>query len=159
MSDTKIPGYHSVSRERSYDQRAKALIAFNTTEQAGKDRDEALQAAWEAMLDSAPPTTAAEPVARVFSMLALVQGETEKLHVELIRKVPAGTQLYATPQLDRVAELEAKIERLREALESIGSFQPKPASEDTPGLEEWNRAGEYAAGIAISALAAARGSS
>ncbi|MFT0167540.1 hypothetical protein ACLKMY_00730 [Paraburkholderia mimosarum] len=37
--------------ERSYDMRAKALIAFNTAEQAGKDRDDALDAAWRAMLD------------------------------------------------------------------------------------------------------------
>lgn len=48
-------GWVLVPRERSYDQRAKALIAFNTTEaRKGCDRDDALQAAWEAMLAAAP---------------------------------------------------------------------------------------------------------
>jgi len=47
-------GWKLVPRDRSYDMRAKAIIAFNTAEQAGKDRDDALDAAYQAMLDSAP---------------------------------------------------------------------------------------------------------
>ncbi|WP_208449120.1 hypothetical protein [Burkholderia anthina] len=47
-------GYALVPIERSYDMRAKALIAFNTTEQGGKDRDDALDAAYRAELAAAP---------------------------------------------------------------------------------------------------------
>lgn len=61
--------------------------------------------------------------------------------------------------LGLLAEERAKAELMRKALESIGSFRPKPASEDVAGWEEWNRAGEYAAGIATSALTAVRGAS
>ncbi|OXJ20302.1 hypothetical protein CFB39_10210 [Burkholderia sp. AU6039] len=49
-------GYALVPIERSYEMRAKALIAFNTTEHAGKDRDDALDAA------AAPPAPASAPV-------------------------------------------------------------------------------------------------
>lgn len=52
-------GWKVVPVERSYDQRAKALIAFNTTEaKKGCDRDDALQAAWEATLAAAPQAPA-----------------------------------------------------------------------------------------------------
>lgn len=46
-------GWKMVPVERSYDQRAKALIAFNRAEKDGKDRDDALQAAWDASLTAA----------------------------------------------------------------------------------------------------------
>lgn len=56
-------GWVLVPVERSYDQRANALIAFNTTEGTkGKDRDDALQAAWDATLAAAPKEAKAEPV-------------------------------------------------------------------------------------------------
>ncbi|MBN3851953.1 hypothetical protein G3N59_01045 [Paraburkholderia sp. Ac-20340] len=47
-------GLARVLVERSYDMRAKAIIAFNTAEQSGKDRDDALDAAWHAMLNASP---------------------------------------------------------------------------------------------------------
>ncbi|WP_192903321.1 hypothetical protein [Burkholderia thailandensis] len=47
-------GFAIVPIERSYDMRVKALIAFNTTEHAGKDRDDALNAAHRATIDFAP---------------------------------------------------------------------------------------------------------
>ncbi|RRA01875.1 hypothetical protein [Burkholderia cepacia] len=53
-------GYALVPIERSYDMRAKALIAFNTTEQAGKDRDDALDAAYRAELAAAPQPAQAD---------------------------------------------------------------------------------------------------
>jgi len=41
--------------ERNYDQRSASIIAFNTTAVIkGKDRDDSLQAAWEAQLAAAP---------------------------------------------------------------------------------------------------------
>ncbi|MBN3822295.1 hypothetical protein G3O00_01510 [Burkholderia sp. Ac-20384] len=51
-------GYALVPIERSYGMRAKALIAFNATEKAGQDRDDALDAAHRAMIDAAPPPPA-----------------------------------------------------------------------------------------------------
>jgi hypothetical protein len=54
-------GWQSVLVERSYDMRAKALIAFNTAEQSGKDRDDALDAAWQAMLAASPDAASGEP--------------------------------------------------------------------------------------------------
>jgi hypothetical protein len=58
-------GWKLTMVERSYDMRAKAIIAFNTAEQSGKDRDDALDAAWQAMLAASPaaPVQSAEPVA------------------------------------------------------------------------------------------------
>ncbi|MGI0509095.1 hypothetical protein ABY44_39365 [Burkholderia sp. ZZQ-2] len=53
-------GYALVPIDRSYDMRAKALIAFNTTEQAGKDRDDALDAAYRAELAAAPQPAQAD---------------------------------------------------------------------------------------------------
>lgn len=47
-------GWKLVLVERNYDQRVKALIAFNQAEHSGKDRDDALQAAWVAMLQDSP---------------------------------------------------------------------------------------------------------
>jgi hypothetical protein len=44
------PGYVLVQKERSYDMRVQALLHFNTAEQNGKDRDDALEAAWVAQL-------------------------------------------------------------------------------------------------------------
>lgn len=58
-------GWKLVQSDRSYDQRTKAIIAFNQAEKAGKDRDDALQAAWDAMLAASPSalpdTGAGEP--------------------------------------------------------------------------------------------------
>ncbi|MEB4632207.1 hypothetical protein [Burkholderia contaminans] len=56
-------GYALVQIQRSYDMRMKALIAFNTTEQAGKDRDDALDAAHRATLEAAPRHPATFPSA------------------------------------------------------------------------------------------------
>lgn len=47
VSTEPLPAFYRVRRERSYDQRAKALIAFNTC--AG-DLDDKLDAAWAAAL-------------------------------------------------------------------------------------------------------------
>jgi hypothetical protein len=43
-----------VPLERTYDMRARAIIAFNQAEHDGKDRDDALDAAWKAMLAATP---------------------------------------------------------------------------------------------------------
>lgn len=51
-------GWQLALIDRSYDMRAKAIIAFNTAEQSGKDRDDALDAAWQAMLAAAPAAPA-----------------------------------------------------------------------------------------------------
>ncbi|OXI29615.1 hypothetical protein CFB84_43505 [Burkholderia aenigmatica] len=56
-------GYALVPIERSYDMRSKALIAFNTTEHAGKDRDDALEAAHRATIAAAPQPSATSPSA------------------------------------------------------------------------------------------------
>jgi len=56
-------GYALVPIQRSYDMRTKALIAFNTTEQARKDRDDALDAAHRAMIEAAPRYPATSPSA------------------------------------------------------------------------------------------------
>ncbi|WP_156443572.1 hypothetical protein [Burkholderia sp. MSMB1835] len=56
-------GYALVPIQRSYDMRAKALIAFNTTEQAGKDRDDALDAAHRAAIEAATRHPATSPSA------------------------------------------------------------------------------------------------
>lgn len=56
-------GWKLVPIERSYKMRAKALIAFNTTEKETNDRDDALDAAHRAMLDAAPAAPAAPVVA------------------------------------------------------------------------------------------------
>ncbi|WP_208452170.1 hypothetical protein [Burkholderia gladioli] len=53
-------GWKLVPIERSYNMRAKALIAFNTTEKKTNDRDDALDAAHRAMLDAAPAAPVAE---------------------------------------------------------------------------------------------------
>lgn len=47
-------GWKLVPIERSYDMRVKAIMAFNMAEQSGKDRDDALDAAYRAMLAAAP---------------------------------------------------------------------------------------------------------
>ncbi|KWI50301.1 hypothetical protein WT72_24330 [Burkholderia pseudomultivorans] len=57
-------GWKLVPIERSYEMRAKALIAFNTTEKAGGDRDDALDAAYRAELASAPQPAQADASAR-----------------------------------------------------------------------------------------------
>lgn len=54
-------GWKLVPIERSYDMRIKALIAFNTTEKETNDRDDALDAAYRAMLDAAPAAPVADP--------------------------------------------------------------------------------------------------
>lgn len=46
-------GQALVPIERSYDMRVKALIAFNAAEKAGNDRDDALDAAYQAMIAAA----------------------------------------------------------------------------------------------------------
>jgi hypothetical protein len=51
-------GWKLAMVERSYDMRVKAIIAFNTAEQSGKDRDDALDAAWQAMLAASPTAPA-----------------------------------------------------------------------------------------------------
>lgn len=51
-------GYALVPIERSYDMRTKALIAFNTAEHTGKDRDDALDTAHRATIAAAPPPPA-----------------------------------------------------------------------------------------------------
>lgn len=45
------PGYKLVPLNRSYDMRVQALLAFNSSK---GDRDDALQDAWQAMLNAAP---------------------------------------------------------------------------------------------------------
>jgi hypothetical protein len=45
--------------ERSYDVRARMLIAFNTRKQEGGDNDDALEAAHKALLSFSPPPTLA----------------------------------------------------------------------------------------------------
>lgn len=45
-----------------------------------------------------------EPVAKVFSMFPVVPGGAEKLHVTLLKQVPAGTKLYAAPQPNAAAD-------------------------------------------------------
>ncbi|QPB08724.1 hypothetical protein CPT_Magia_042 [Burkholderia phage Magia] len=53
-------GYVLVPIERSYDMRVKAVLAFNHAEKDGKDRDDALDAAYQATLAAAlqPPAQA-----------------------------------------------------------------------------------------------------
>ena len=46
----------SSASKHAYDVRVKTLIAFNKAEQAGKDREDALDAAFRAMLTSEPET-------------------------------------------------------------------------------------------------------
>lgn len=58
MTTTLPAGWKPVLVDRSYDMRVKALIAFNTAEQAGKDRDDALNAAFLAMIEASPPPPA-----------------------------------------------------------------------------------------------------
>jgi len=40
--------------ERTYDMRVAAILAFNTAVGAGRDHDDALDAAWNAMLKARP---------------------------------------------------------------------------------------------------------
>lgn len=53
MTD-KDNAWKFVPLERSYDMRARAILAFNTATANGADRDDALQAAWEAEYHAAP---------------------------------------------------------------------------------------------------------
>ncbi|MCA3190955.1 hypothetical protein [Cupriavidus sp.] len=53
MTD-KDNAWKLVPLERSYDMRARAILAFNTATANGADRDDALQAAWEAEYHAAP---------------------------------------------------------------------------------------------------------
>ncbi|WP_186191073.1 hypothetical protein [Burkholderia gladioli] len=64
-------GWKLVPIERSYNMRAKALIAFNTTEKKTNDRDDALDAAHRAMLDAAPAAPVAELVMQPLTDAAL----------------------------------------------------------------------------------------
>ncbi|MCH7274995.1 DUF3850 domain-containing protein [Burkholderia gladioli] len=64
-------GWKMVPIERSYNMRAKALIAFNTTEKKTNDRDDALDAAHRAMLDAAPAAPVAELVMQPLTDAAL----------------------------------------------------------------------------------------
>ncbi|WP_431206766.1 hypothetical protein [Burkholderia cepacia] len=100
-------GYALVPIERSYDMRAKALIAFNTTEQAGKDRDDALDAAYRAELAAAPQPAQAD--ARV--------GLTDEQIMSIWR---------AAPWPDR-----AGVIAFARALLSAHSGQPQPRAEVT----------------------------
>lgn len=54
MDNTK---WKMVPVERTYDMRVKALMAFNRAQRDGKDRDDALDSAFQAMLDNAPQPT------------------------------------------------------------------------------------------------------
>ncbi|MGY6240579.1 hypothetical protein ACW910_24355 (plasmid) [Burkholderia ambifaria] len=56
-------GWKLVPIERSYDMRVKAVIAFNTAEKDGKDRDDALDAAHKATLSAAPQLPSADAAA------------------------------------------------------------------------------------------------
>ncbi|MBR8234653.1 hypothetical protein K6W26_22895 [Burkholderia sp. AU42008] len=53
-------GYVLVPIERSYDMRVKAILAFNAAEKDGKDRDDALDAAHQAMIAAAPQPSQAD---------------------------------------------------------------------------------------------------
>ncbi|MCP2516789.1 hypothetical protein M5J07_17755 [Achromobacter mucicolens] len=60
-----IPGWKTVPVERSYEMRVNALVAFNRLENGGQNRDDALDAAFQAMLAAAPtPPASAQDDAR-----------------------------------------------------------------------------------------------
>ncbi len=75
-----------VAVERCYDMRVKAIIAFNTATRAGKDLDDALDAAWQAQVEASPqpPINAGAPpdippgcqMARGWCVTVSVYGDT-----------------------------------------------------------------------------------
>lgn len=85
-------GEHSNGREvrvpleRSYDARVKMLLAFNTSRQAGFDVDEALEAAWQALLrfSNLPAAYAAEEPERT-RYETWVKGEWPTAPLKFIR--------------------------------------------------------------------------
>lgn len=48
--DNEKPVMVTVPLERTYTMRSRAIIAFNTARDAGKDHDDCLDAAWKAMV-------------------------------------------------------------------------------------------------------------
>ena len=83
-ADVAVPsGWVAVTSDRSYDQRAKALIAFNTAEKNGKDRDDALQAAWDAMLAAAPkPPVAAQKPPGIDALTCVIASLRDTAHFQ-----------------------------------------------------------------------------
>ena len=75
-----------VPLERSYDARVKMLLAFNTSRQAGFDVDEALEAAWQALLrfSNLPAAYAAEEPERT-RYETWVKGEWPTAPLKFIR--------------------------------------------------------------------------
>ncbi|WP_124838976.1 hypothetical protein [Burkholderia cepacia] len=133
-------GYALVPIERSYDMRAKALIAFNTTEQSGKDRDDALDAAYRAELAAAPQPAQAD--ARVGLTDDLRQRCRELLELnekgespQVALRVLADTYHPDISAHDRrsMAVSQTHIEALR-ALLAAHPGQPEPRAEAT---DDW----------------------
>ncbi|MBV8273561.1 MAG: hypothetical protein JO067_14940 [Cupriavidus sp.] len=66
-----------VPLKRSYDMRSRAILAFNTATANGADRDDALQAAWEAEFHAAPAPSAQSGPDTDTEIEALFEGRAE----------------------------------------------------------------------------------
>ncbi|MFM0608741.1 hypothetical protein PQR05_29845 [Paraburkholderia sediminicola] len=97
MTDTRTVSHQHdklVPFERTYNMRVRGLIALNTALQEGKDHDDALQAAWEAMLKSAPDAATEAPVAWV-TTYECPPKTTVRLLVDMSERQRAYVMRYA----------------------------------------------------------------
>lgn len=110
-------GWKLVMVERSYDMRAKAIIAFNTTEQSGKDRDDALHAAWQAMLAACPaaPLTDNEEDAYVIKRLSTVLAEVAGALMDKDADMSGADVLAKLPEAAQTLKLEVELYRANAA--------------------------------------------
>lgn len=108
----------TVPVERSYDMRVKALIAFNTCK---GDRDDALQAAWEATLAAAPQPSA-EPVATKLETQQFNCFHVSAEDFNRLKTLPAGTKLYAHAP-DDTALIQQALDALERAQAGLQWYQ------------------------------------
>ncbi|MDF3081090.1 hypothetical protein [Burkholderia sola] len=123
-------GYVLMPIERSYDMRVKAIIAFNRAEKDGKDRDDALDAAYQATLAAAPQFPVHESGAKSAGLF--VKRSMFGPWIEVAQPEPGAVRLYTGPRSDAREELtdeqRDKIERAEACLRNTGRKDNRDAA-------------------------------
>lgn len=109
--------------------------------------------------------TAARNINRLVKNLLKADSENRKKQAEIIRlnkwadsfsdtqlKERATAEEYQRELRGQIDAAQAREADAVKALEAIAAFVPKTAEDGVTGWKEWNRAGEYAAGVARTAL-------
>lgn len=131
----ELEQFATVPVERSYDMRAAAIIQFNTARQGGADVDDALEAAWRAMLAKAhQPDCRATPADH--QHIAAMEAENERLreteraliynhnlHVEKLEAARGLLERAATCMRDAAFIIDSSSYRINGAAATIYSLR------------------------------------